>query len=88
MTDVKLNYKLEAAEEFEMAPGSEEVQFGSKKGASTVDFDQNGILYAIATDFSNKEWKNPFDTKKVDVNFSEDACNYYSTDQGHEKKQV
>ena len=71
-----------------MAPGSKEVQFGSKKGAPVLDFDQNGILYAIATDFNKKEWENPFDTEKVGVNFSEDACNYYSIEHGHEKKQI
>jgi len=51
--------------------------------ARGINFDQNGLLYAIGTGFGARSWKNPFLTGDIGISFSSDACNYYSTQGGH-----
>jgi len=54
----------------------------------TIRIDQNGLLYGLGTDFGTKSWENPYLSGKVGINFSKDACNYYSTVNGHQENNV
>ena len=53
---------------------------GSARG---IEIDQNGLLYAIGTGFGSHGWKNPYTSGQVNINFSHDGCNFYSTNGGH-----
>jgi len=47
---------------FEFAEGSSHVLFETKKGKSKIDFDQEGILNAIGTQFGSQSWINPYES--------------------------
>jgi len=61
----------------EYAEGSSNVIFDFEKlnKNSKINFDQQGIIHAMGTQFGNQSWRNPFDSGLVGINFSEDACN-------------
>lgn len=46
-------------------------------------FDTKGVLYAIGTGFGAHAYENPFSSGKVDMSWSNDAANFYSTQGGH-----
>jgi len=55
------------------------------KNLTNESFDQNGILYAIGTDFGKTAWSNPVTSGKVTMRWSEDCDNFYSTKGGHKE---
>ena len=52
---------------------------------NNTSFDQNGVLYAIGTNWGQSAYANPADSAKVRMSWSGDAANYYSTAGGHKQ---
>ena len=65
-------------------------QYHSKdtSNGETIRIDQNGLLYALGTQFGSRSWVNPYLSGDVGVNFSKCADNYYSTINGHQEHEV
>eukprot|EP00944_MAST-04C_sp_MAST-4C-sp1_P001854 g1854.t1 len=55
--------------------------------SGNADSFEGGALYTLGTCFGARDYRNPFISGEVDVAFSHDAANYYSTTTGHIKNE-
>jgi len=53
------------------------------QSVSRENFDKNGVLYNLATQFGDRAYTNPKESGVIDIRFSPDGANYYSKSTGH-----